>query len=89
MSGAPVSWRSKKQSCIALSTAEAECMSLTSAAQEAIWLIVFLLNYRRSQLHQLSYMKTTNQLYVTKNPTFHGRRKHIAIKYHLIRDEIK
>ena len=37
MSGAPVSWRSKKQSCIALSTAEAECMSLTSAAQEAIW----------------------------------------------------
>ena len=36
--GAPVSWRSRKQSCVALSTAEAEYMSLTLAAQEAIWL---------------------------------------------------
>ena len=35
--GGPVRWRSRKQSCIALSTAEAY-MSLTLAAQEAIWL---------------------------------------------------
>ena len=36
--GTPVTWRSNKQSCIALSTAEAEYMALSSAAQEAIWL---------------------------------------------------
>ena len=34
----PVSWRSRKQTCVALSTAEAEYMSLTLAAQEAMWL---------------------------------------------------
>ena len=35
--GTAVSWRSKKQTCVALSTAEAEYMALASAAQEAIW----------------------------------------------------
>ena len=36
ISGAAVSWRSKKQTCVALSTAEAEYMALASAAQEAM-----------------------------------------------------
>ena len=36
--GTIVSWRSKKQSCVALSTAKAEYMALSSAAQEAVWL---------------------------------------------------
>jgi len=38
ISGAAVSWRSKKQTCVALSTAEAEYMALAGAAQEAIWM---------------------------------------------------
>ena len=36
--GTAISWRSKKQTCVALSTAEAEYMALVNAAQEAIWL---------------------------------------------------
>ena len=38
LGGGPISWCSKKQSCIALSTSEAEYIALTSAAQEGIWL---------------------------------------------------
>ncbi len=38
ISGAAVSWRSKKQSCVALSTAEAEYMALASATQEVVWM---------------------------------------------------
>ena len=38
MSGSAVSWRSKKQSSVALSTAEAEYVALSCAAQEAMWL---------------------------------------------------
>ncbi len=38
ISGAAVSWRSKKQSCVVLSTAEAEYMALASATQEAVWM---------------------------------------------------
>ena len=36
--GGSVSWKCSKQSCVALSTAEAEYMALSSAAQEAIWM---------------------------------------------------
>ena len=36
--GTAVSWKSQKQSCTALSTAEAEYVALSQAAQEAIWL---------------------------------------------------
>ena len=38
VSGAPVSWRSKKQTCVALSTAEAEYVALSQATQEVTWL---------------------------------------------------
>ncbi len=38
ISGGAVSWRSKKQTCVALSTAEAEYVALASAAQEALWM---------------------------------------------------
>ena len=37
-SDGPISWRSKKQKCIALSTAEAEYVALSGAAQEFLWL---------------------------------------------------
>ena len=38
LSGGAVTWKSKKQSCVALSTAEAEYIALSSAAQESVWL---------------------------------------------------
>ena len=38
LSGAGISWRSKKQTSVALSSAEAEYVALSGAVQEAIWL---------------------------------------------------
>ena len=38
LGGAAISWKSNKQTCVALSTAEAEYVALSTAAQEAIWL---------------------------------------------------
>ena len=90
LAGAPVSWRSKKQTCVALSTAEAEYVALASAAQEAVWL--------RELIHQLDgpskeatimYDDSQSAIAMTKNPQFHGRSKHIAIKYHYIRGEVE
>lgn len=91
MCGGSVSWRSKKQSCVALSTAEAEYMSLASAAQEAIWLSRLITELHRSDTPKPAIVYEDNQsaICMTKNPQFHGRSKHIAIKYHFIRDETK
>ena len=89
VSGGAVTWRSKKQSCVALSTAEAEYMALSSAAQEAVWLRQLM-----AELGQPPETATTifedNQspIAMTKNPQFHGRAKHIAIKYHFIREQV-
>ena len=42
-------WKSKKQTCVALSTAEAEYITLTSAAQESLWLQQLLADLRKEE----------------------------------------
>ena len=38
LGGAAITWKSNKQTCVALSTAEVESVALSAAAQEAVWL---------------------------------------------------
>jgi hypothetical protein len=79
LSGGAVSWRSKKQTNVALSTAEAEYMALASAAQEAIWLrqLNSELNHPPSN-PTVVYEDNQSAIAMTKNPKFHGRAKHIS-----------
>ena len=44
MTGGPISWLSKKQAVVALSTSEAEYVALSSAIQEAVWLQKLLIS---------------------------------------------
>ena len=76
-----ITWKSKKQSCIALSTAEAEYMALSSAAQEAIWLRELSSDLGNPQ--HLIMEDNQSAISIARNPQFHGRTKHINIKYHL------
>ena len=64
ISGAAISWRSKKQPCVALLTAEAEYIALASAAQEAIWMRQLLTDVRNPRENQPGFLKITNQLFV-------------------------
>ena len=90
MSGAAISWRSKKQACVALSTAEAEYIALASAAQEAVWMRQLLTDLR-SKPEEATKIYEDNQsaICLAKNPQFHGRAKHIGIKYHYIREQVE
>jgi hypothetical protein len=90
ISGGAVSWRSKKQTCVALSTAEAEYVALASAAQEAIWMsqLTAVLEDRPQEATTL-FEDNQSAISMTKNPQFHGRSKHISIKYHFIRDQVE
>ncbi|KAG2958119.1 hypothetical protein PC120_g28376 [Phytophthora cactorum] len=90
---APVSWGSKKQSSVSLSTSEAEYIALSLAIQEGKWIhrllceILAAANETGPEL----MIREDNQscIKMTKNPVNHGRAKHIDIKYHHIRDEVK
>ena len=83
----PVSWRSKKQPCIALSTAEAEYMTLASAGQEAVWMRLLISElYGSSMKEIIVFEDNQSAIQIAKNPQFQGRTKHIEIKYHFIRE---
>uniref|UniRef100_A0A1X7UD26 Reverse transcriptase Ty1/copia-type domain-containing protein n=1 Tax=Amphimedon queenslandica TaxID=400682 RepID=A0A1X7UD26_AMPQE len=88
--GASISWRSRKQSCVALSTAEAEYTSLATAGQEAIWLSRLITELKRGTENPVTlYEDNQAAICLSKNPQFHWRSKHIAIKYHFIRDQVQ
>ena len=92
LNGGVVSWASKKQSSIALSTTEAEYMSMTQVSKEIIWLRVLL-----EELGALTHIRQMFQLYgdnqgtlaLARNPEYHARTKHIDIQYHFIRELVK
>ena len=90
LSGVAVSWRSKKQSCVELSTAEAEYMALASAAQEAVWM-QSLQNYLNEASVKSTFIYEDNQstICIAKNPQYHGRTKHIDIKFHYIHEQVE
>ena len=89
ISNAAICWRSKKQSCVALSTAEAEYMALASATQEAIWLQQLLTDLKsKPNGSMLIFEDNQAAICMAKNAQYHGRAKHIDIKYHFIREHI-
>ena len=87
--GTAISWKSRKQSCVALSTAEAEYIALSQAAQEAIWLRQLNTDLQgESPPPTVVYEDNQAAICMSKNPESHGRSKHIEIKYHFIREQV-
>ena len=83
------SWQSRKQSSIALSTAEAEYIVACSANCEAIWLRKLLTGLFDLEM-EATVILCDNQSYIkmTENLVFHGKLKHIEIWYHYIHDMV-
>lgn len=88
--GTIITWSSKRQATVALSSCEAEYIAETEAAKEAIWL--------RRLLQHFNYLgpitvtiKGDNRgaLALAKNPEFHARTKHIDIRYHFVRQKVE
>lgn len=82
-----ITWVSQKQRCVALSSCEAEFMAATAAACQAIWLRKVLKQITGEQIDPVViYIDNKSAIDLAKNPTFHGRSKHIDIRYHFIRE---
>ena len=74
---------------MALSTAEAEYMALASTAQEAVWLRQLLSDLQiKPTSATLIFEDNQAAICLAKNPQFHGRAKHIDIKYHFVREQV-
>jgi hypothetical protein len=84
-----VSWSSKQQPIVALSTTEAEYVAAVSAATEVIWLRHFLseLGYSFPSPSTL-HIDNQSAISVAKNPEHHGRMKHLDLRFFWLRDAV-
>lgn len=89
LGSAAVSWSSKKQATVALSSTEAEYVAATAAACQAIWLRRVLSDLGESQKEATNILcDNKSAVMLAKNPVHHSRTKHIEIKHHFIRELI-
>lgn len=87
--GGTISWACRKQSCVALSSTEAEFISLSEACQEAQWLRKLLQDLN----HNIDIPTTINEdnqscLKIIKEEKFSNRTKHIDTKFHFVKDYV-
>ena len=84
-----ISWKSKLQDVVTLSTTEAEYISAVHAGQELLWLhnLFTELGYNFTSPHTL-YIDNQSAISVSQNPEHHGRMKHPNLKYYWLRDEV-
>lgn len=82
-----ITWASQKQRCVALSSCEAEFMAATAAACQAVWLRKLLSQIIECDIGPVTlFIDNKYAINLAKNPVFHGRSKHIDIRYHFIRE---
>ena len=84
-----ISWHSKKQNSVALSTAEAEYVAAGSCCAQILWIKQQLKDYGESQNKIPIKCDNTSAINLTKNPIQHSRTKHIEIRHHFIRDHVE
>ena len=90
LNGGPVSWLSKLQSTVALSTTEAEYVAVAACACDAVFLRGLLEDYTIGQGEPtLIWEDNHGCLQLTKDEVFHSRTKHIAIRHHKIRELVR
>lgn len=81
-----VSWESRKQKTVALSSTEAEYMGLSDACKEALFIRTFFNECLNLNCTLTLYNDNQSAQKLCENSMFHARTKHIDIRHHFIRD---
>jgi hypothetical protein len=89
MAGGAISWKSRRQPTVALSTTEAEYMAACDATREAVSWRAFLSEIG-FDVSTPTTMFSDNQgcIALAKNPEHHARSKHIDIRHHYVREQV-
>ncbi|KAJ7294457.1 hypothetical protein O6H91_Y256300 [Diphasiastrum complanatum] len=85
----PISWNSRKQTSIALSSTEAKYIVVSQSIKEAFWLRNLLSNINLYQYSPtILFCDNQSAIALSANPRFHSRSKHIEIRYHYISGKV-
>jgi hypothetical protein len=87
--GGEISWMSKRQVVVGLSTIEVEYMESTHASKESIWLQILCSSIGLVQQDVRIYCNSHSEIFLAKIPTYHSKTKHIDIQYHFVRDMVE
>jgi len=90
LSSGTISWQSKKQLVVSLSTTEAEFIDATSCACQTVWLKRVLEKLGLNQdKTTIIHCDSSSAIKLSKNPVMHGRSKHIDVRFHFLRELTK
>ncbi|KAJ9561267.1 hypothetical protein OSB04_006427 [Centaurea solstitialis] len=84
-----VSWSSRKQNCVSLSTAEAEYVAAACCCSQVLWMKIQLADYGYTMHRIPIYCDSSSAIQIAANPVQHSRTKHIDIRYHFIKDHVE
>jgi hypothetical protein len=88
--GGAVSWSSRLQPVVSLSTTEAEYIAAVEAGKEIIWMQNLLTEFGFSFTSPSPLLIDNNSaVTVAKNPEHHGRMKHLDLRFHWLRDTVE
>ncbi|GJW19725.1 hypothetical protein Tco_0027161 [Tanacetum coccineum] len=79
-------WQCKKQTIVATSTTEAEYVAAASCCGPVLWIQNQMLDYGFNFMNTKIYIDNESTICIVKNPVYHSKTKHIAIRHHFIRD---
>ncbi len=86
-----ISWCSKQQTCVALSSTEAEYIALRLCVSEACWVrnLLIELNVNSSDFVVLLYEDNQSAIRISKSCEQPKRLKHINVKYNFVQEKVK
>jgi histone deacetylase 1/2 len=84
-----ISWSARKQATVSRSSTEAEYKSLANATAEVIWVQTLLSELGIDHPKAASlWCDNLGATYLSANPVFHARTKHIEVDYHFVRERV-
>lgn len=84
-----VSWSSRKQVSVALSTAEAEYVAAAACCSQLLWIRQQLKDFGLNCVCVPIYCDNTSAISISKDPVHHSRVKHIHIRHHFLKDNVE
>ncbi|GKA39787.1 hypothetical protein Tco_0732338 [Tanacetum coccineum] len=84
-----VSWSSKKQKCTAISTTEAEYISLSGCCAQILWMRSQLTDYEFDYNKIPLYSNSQSTIALSCNTMKHSRMKHVVVRYHFIKEQVE